>query len=145
MCACVCFGGFMSGRCSLLNFSHVIKGRNQTADLNLSVVYSNLLTLCLMVTIIPISSWVTRPRLHLSALSVQYFMNHLLDIKLNTVIATRKWIILCIYANLFNFAPGAHLCFSNISCFRLFFRPTREFLTRMERSPLPVKTFKFDL
>ena len=34
VCACVFLGGFMSGRCSLLNFSHVIKGRGQTADLH---------------------------------------------------------------------------------------------------------------
>ena len=54
----------------------------------------------------------------LSALSVQYFMNLLLDItKPGTVAVTREWIIHCLYPTLLNFATGGHLCFSNISCF----------------------------
>ena len=35
---------------------------------------------------------------------------------IGTVVATREWIIHCIYANLLNFAPGWNLFFSNISC-----------------------------
>ena len=43
--------------------------------------------------------------------------------KLCTVVATREWIIHCVYATLLNFVPGRHLpvCFSNVSCFIIFF------------------------
>ena len=55
------------------------------------------------------------------ALSPIYFINHLHDNYqfFFTVVATREWIIHCIYmyTTLFNFAPGVHLCFSDISCY----------------------------
>ena len=66
--------------------------------------------------IIPIAFWVTvkvKLLVFISALSAQYFMNHLLD-NYQTLYkgCLRKWIMHYVFATLLNFAPGEHLCIS---------------------------------
>ena len=100
-----------------------------------SVVYSIFMTLCLMVTK-PTTQWLTLERRLFLLLFVSqgqrqntgfYFTCNIVRsmfwtlcfmiTKLSKAVGTREWINYCVIATLLYFAPGGHLCFSNISCF----------------------------